>query len=204
MITARLDRPEAIRILGRLGHRLDAFPGQLIKTLNVTINAVATKTKSHAVKILTGRYAIKAGKIRDKIKVKRSKGDYLSATVEGSGKQVLLDNFDYREVNVGRYRGVKVRVLKSSSRKLLTGGAGGAFMAFGRNIETDEVMDRRFIFERQGKARYKLRIMYGPSLVGWFMDPANMAVLQAFAESQLVGTLTGVANAHLKKLGMSL
>jgi hypothetical protein len=200
MTTVRLDQAEAHRLLGRLADSLDAFPGQLTKTLNVAINAVATKTKSHAVKIITGRYAIKAAKIRDKIKVKKSKGDYLSASVVGTGRPNVLSNFDHKRVRVGRRRGVKVRVLKSSGHTLLKGG----FLAEGTNVNTGEKMGREFIFAREGANRYPIKMLYGPTLVGWFTDEANMAELQSFAESQILGTMTGVAEAHLRKLGMML
>jgi hypothetical protein len=194
--------------LGRLAHLLDAFPGQLNKTLVVTLNAVGTKTKSRAVKTLAARYAIKPVEFRHKILMDKAHANDMRVRVRGAGRPILLNKFDHKTVKVDTDRGprvgVKARVLKSSGLTMLTGGASGAFIGVAKNNETGEKLSHSVMYERLGKRHNPLTALYGPSLIKWFENPENIGPLEEFAAGQIQNTLTAIATHHLKKLGLAL
>jgi hypothetical protein len=194
----RLDEARAVQYLGRLGHLLEAFPGELTKVVVASMNGVASKTRTRAVSMLGKRYAAPKESFNRKIKVDRATPGNLNATIYGAGRGIRLAEWPNQDFSVvkdnGRvYKGVQVKVLKEEGFKVVKGGFVG---------KSGGAASGKMIYRRKGESRLPIEGLVGPTVIGWFADEENLKALSDYAESKLEIVVQGVAKKRLEKLGL--
>lgn len=131
-----------------------------VRALNRTGAAVRTE----AVRQIRGRYNLRAGTVRDQIRIVRASRQRLTVDVIASGAPIPLVEFGARQTK----KGVTVRVTKQ--RKLVK----GVFIA---RMKSGKVG----VFERLGKARLPIRELFSISLPRTFTQRQILAALQKVA-----------------------
>jgi len=210
-ITMPLDSEAARRLLGDLGRAFAAFPGELEKVLVMALNKTLVGSRTQAVRLITGRYAVKAGEVKRKLVERKASRNSLYIRLSATGRPILLSRFNARRkdvkgkrsaytyqrggatVSVGasgprKYRAVEVQVLKSGRRKLVK----GAFSGKPKNgVE--------MIFKGKGEGK-KLEVLRGPSLFSFLAQPQVKNLILATATERLERELRTAAAHRLSKL----
>jgi hypothetical protein len=209
LIVDLIDR-KAPQILGQFGEELKKFPNGLNTVVAKALNSVATRTRNSAIKLLEDRYSVDKASIKKRISIPiKARPDDLRTIVMGKGQKISLYSFAHQIINVGNYKGVAVQVLRGKGPKVIRGQyKGGGFVQTGK-YDNHLIYERRFpIFRKKNEGnKYKTHVivaLYGPSLISWFCDEENFAVLNDFADKKLPATLEKMAVNQLRKLGMML
>jgi hypothetical protein len=136
-------------------------------------------------------------------------------SIYGIKKGSTLYSYTHKQISVKKgnrkYRGVRVHVLKGKEKKVLKGGFLGSGQKHQKRTALDKLFGRKkdpirgpeskitLIYKRRPNG--KLRVIYGPSLSGWFAYEPNLNSLTEFASTQMEKTLKALAEYRLKKLG---
>ena len=195
MVTVPLDDPRAAALLGRLARELRRFPGEFEKARVRVLNRTGAHMRTQATRILAERYAAKVGELRRKFSVTRASSGAPFVLLRGEGQPLHLGLWPGGTAVVRqegrRYLGARVQILKGGGRKLVQGG----FRAVsGRN-------QAGLIFKRKGQARYPLKTLYGPSLIGYLTNPRQSDLVENMARNYLELEIQREAQYRLSKLG---
>lgn len=191
-----LDDARASLLLGQLADRLRAFPGELQKSQIASLNRVGATLNKEALKVLTARYTAKRADIQRKMRLDKASGGRLMVSLRGEGRPIHLGLWPNSQAVVRKgkhkYRGARVKILKASGRKLVKGGFGGV----------SSKNQHSLIFKREGKARYPVKGLYGPSMIGWLTRSEHQEPLMTLARTRLELELRRDAAYRLSKLGV--
>lgn len=155
--------------------RLGGAPKQIEQAAANAINYTITKIKTQTSKSIRKNYLVSAKKVKGALNIKRASRSKLRGVLASQGSPLLLTAF---RISVNKRGGpLKAKVRKQSRVKAVP----GLFLGVSRKGYTG-VMQRA-----QRKARYPLRIPYGPS------------VPQMFGSENVIGELTPLAEATLNK-----
>ncbi|WP_443684336.1 phage tail protein [Phascolarctobacterium succinatutens] len=138
------------------------------------INRTITKIKTQTSKSIRKNYLVSAKNIKGTLNIKRASRAKLRGVLASQGSPLLLTAFRVRANKRGP---VKVQVGKQTGAKAVP----GLFLGVSRKGYTGAMQ------RTQRKARYPLRIPYGPSIP------------QMFGSENVIGELTSLAEATLNK-----
>lgn len=153
---------------------LGGAPKQIEQAAANAINRTITKIKTQTSKSIRKNYLISAKNVKGTLNIKRASRSKLRGVLASRGRPVLLTAFRVRANKRGP---VKVQVRKQSGAKAVP----GLFLGVSRKGYTGAMQ------RTQRKARYPLRIPYGPS------------VPQMFGSENVIGELTPLAEATLNE-----
>lgn len=152
--------------------------GKAPKEINLAavnaINRTITKIKTQTSKSIRKNYLVSAKNIKGTLNIKRASRSKLRGVLASQGSPLLLTAFRVRANKRGP---VKVQVRKQSGAKAVP----SLFLGVSRKGYTGAMQ------RAQRKARYPLRIPYGPS------------VPQMFGSENVIGELTPLAEATLNE-----
>lgn len=211
-LTIPLDSVAAQQLLGDLGRQLAQFPGEMEKVIIRALNRTLKGASTQAVKLITGRYRVKASEVKRKVNERRASRGRMYIRLVAVGRPILLSRFGARRKDVKgkrsaytykrggktisvsegkprKYRGVAVEVLKSGRRKMVEGG----FLGKPKNgVE--------MIFTTDGTGPKGLEVRRGPSLVSFLNEPEVEKLIEATAMERLTRELQREAAFRLSKL----
>ena len=153
---------------------LGGAPKEIEQAAANAINRTITKIKTQTSKSIRKNYLISAKNVKGTLNIKRASRSKLRGVLASRGRPVLLTAFRVRANKRGP---VKVQVRKQSGAKAVP----SLFLGVSRKGYTGAMQ------RTQRKARYPLRIPYGPS------------VLQMFGSENVIGELTPLAEATLNE-----
>ena len=152
--------------------------GKATKEINLAavnaINRTITKIKTQTSKSIRKNYLVSAKNVKGTLNIKRASRSKLRGVLASQGSPLLLTTFRVRANKRGP---VKVQVRKLGGAKAVP----GLFLGVSRKGYTGAMQ------RAQRKARYPLRIPYGPS------------VPQMFGSENVIGELTPLAEATLNE-----
>ena len=152
--------------------------GKATKEINLAavnaINRTITKIKTQTSKSIRKNYLVSAKNVKGTLNIKRASRSKLRGVLASQGSPLLLTTFRVRANKRGP---VKVQVRKLGGAKAVP----GLFLGVSRKGYTGAMQ------RAQSKARYPLRIPYGPS------------VPQMFGSENVIGELTPLAEATLNE-----
>ena len=194
-VSVPLDDVRAARLLGRMARYLALFPREFEANKVSALNRTGTGVRTEAVKMLTQRYAAKQGDVKRKFTLTKASGGRPYVIVRGEGRPLHLGLWPQRPARVystsrRRLKGVKVKILKGSGFTLVKGGFGG--MSSKNNAY--------LVYEREGRQRLPVRVLYGPSMIGHLTRPGNVEFLQQYAEARLTREIRQGAEFRLRIL----
>lgn len=155
-------------------HLLGAAPKQIELAAVNAINRTITKIKTQTSKSIRKNYLVSAKNIKGTLNIKRASRSKLRGVLASQGSPLLLTAFRVRTNKRGP---VKVQVRKQSGAKAVP----GLFLGVSRKGYAGAMQ------RAKRKARYPLRIPYGPS------------VPQMFGSENVIGELTPLAEATLNE-----
>lgn len=135
------------------------------------INRTVTSVKANVSKKIRQNYTIKAPEVKKTLAVRRADGRRLRGAVVSHGRPLLLTAFDVRTYKRGPI-GVKVRKQKDIRR------VPGLFLGTSRTGYVGAM-------QRTQRARYPLRVPYGPSVPQMFGSADVISELIPLAEKTL-------------------
>lgn len=138
------------------------------------INRTITKIKTQTSKSIRKNYLVSAKNVKGTLNIKRASLSKLCGVLASQGSPLLLTAFRVRNHKRGP---VKVQIRKQGGAKSVP----GLFLGVSRNGYTGAMQ------RKKRKARYPLRIPYGPS------------VPQMFGAENVIGELTPLAEATLNE-----
>jgi hypothetical protein len=198
MVAVPLDSPRAAALLGRLAEALYKYPGELEKVMVMALNKVGANMRAEAVRMLAERYTAKVSDIRRKLGVTKASRKSPVVLLRGEGRPIHLGRWPGGPAvlnKTGRYLGVgaEVEILKGSGRRFVKGGFRGMSS---KNWHL-------LVFKREGKPRYPVKALYGPSMIGYLSNPRHRAgdLLENMARTRLELELQRAAQYRLKELG---
>ena len=153
---------------------LGGAPKEIEQAAANAINRTITKIKTQTSKSIRKNYVVKASDVKSTLNIRRASRAKLHGVVASRGRPMLLTAFRVRANKRGP---VKVQVRKQSGAKAVP----GLFIGISRKGYTGAMQ------RTQRKARYPLRIPYGPS------------VPQMFGSENVIGELTPLAEATLNE-----
>lgn len=154
---------------------LGGAPKQIEQAAANAINYTITKIKTQTSKSIRKNYLVSAKNIKGALNIKRASRAKLRGVLASRGNPLLLTAF---KVSVNKRGGpMKAKVRKQTRVKAVP----GLFLGVSRKGYTGAMQ------RAQRKARYPLRIPYGPS------------VPQMFGSENVIGELTPLAEATLNK-----
>lgn len=152
--------------------------GKAPKEINLAavnaINRTITKIKTQTSKSIRKNYLVSAKNVKGTLNIKRASRSKLCGVLASQGSPLLLTAF---KVNVNKRGPIKAKVRKQTRVKAVP----GLFLGVSRKGYTGAMQ------RTQRKARYPLRIPYGPS------------VPQMFGAENVIGELTPLAEATLNE-----
>ncbi len=149
-------------------------PKEINKAAASAINRTVTKLKTQTSKSIRKNYTISAKNIKGTFNVQRANHGNMRGALVSRGRPSLLTEFGVRRNKRGP---VKVQVRRQSSAKSVP----GLFLGTSRKGYVGAMQ------RTQRKARYPLRVPYGPS------------VPQMFGSENVIGELTPLAEATLNE-----
>lgn len=153
---------------------LGGAPKQIEQAAANAINRTITKIKTQTSKSIRKNYLVSAKNVKETLNIKRASHSKLRGVLASKGSPLLLTAFRVRTNKRGP---VKVQVRKLGGAKAVS----GLFLGVSRKGYTGAMQ------RAQRKARYPLRIPYGPS------------VPQMFGSENVIGELTPLAEDTLNK-----
>ena len=154
--------------------KLGGAPKQIEQAAANAINYTITKIKTQTSKSIRKNYLVSAKNIKGALDIKRASRSNLRGVLASRGSPLLLTAFRVRNHKRGP---VKVQIRKQGGAKLVP----GLFLGVSRNGYKGAMQ------RKKRKARYPLRIPYGPS------------VPQMFGAENVIGELTPLAEATLNE-----
>jgi acyl-CoA hydrolase len=131
------------------------LPGQANKVLARSINRAMENARANTVKAVRSQYTVAAGEVRKTLRVRRANAKNLTAMVTSAGKPLPLISFKTNPKTVNGRRRTPIRV---AQRHGSPSTFDRAFIARARSGGELNV------YERVGKKRLPMRIMWGPSV----------------------------------------
>jgi hypothetical protein len=188
VFTILFSEEQALKAMGDLAERLEAFPGSFKKAIKKGLRFTGKDVKKLAVNRLAERYRAKKGDIGRKIEVQAINSGY-GVRIWGVGRNLLISAFTATPKMVKdkygiTHKGAKVAVLKATKPKLLK----GAF--FGKDM----------VFTRQTSRAYPIKAVYGPSIVGFFSDKKELEDLTEKGFENLLKNMRRGADRELRRL----
>lgn len=143
-----IDNAELQRVQDKLGEIKHKAPNAIASALNRAI----TNVKANVPKEVRQNYHVKAGDVKQTLKIMKASASKLQGEVKSSGQTLGLDNLKVspKTVNPKRKSQLKIAVKKGSTKQVL-----GAFIA---SINGTKV------FKRDGKGRLPISRLMGPSV----------------------------------------
>lgn len=154
--------------------RLGGAPKQIEQAAANAINYTITKIKTQTSKSIRKNYLVSAKNVKGALNIKRASRSKLCGVLASQGSPLLLTAFRVRNHKRGP---VKVQIRKQGGAKSVP----GLFLGVSRNGYKGAMQ------RKKRKARYPLRIPYGPS------------VPQMFGAENVIGELTPLAEATLNE-----
>ena len=154
--------------------RLGGTPKQIEQAAANAINYTITKIKTQTSKSIRKNYLVSAKNIKEALDIKRASRSKLRGVLASRGSPLLLTAF---KVSVNKRGPIKAKVRKQTRVKAVP----GLFLGVSRKGYTGAMQ------RAQRKARYPLRIPYGPSIP------------QMFGSENVIGELTPLAEDTLNK-----
>lgn len=154
--------------------KLGGTPKQIEQAAANAINYTITKIKTQTSKSIRKNYLVSAKNIKGALDIKRASRSNLRGVLASRGSPLLLTAF---KVSVNKRGPIKAKVRKQTRVKAVP----GLFLGVSRKGYTGAMQ------RTQRKARYPLRIPYGPSIP------------QMFGSEDVIGELTPLAEATLNK-----
>lgn len=153
---------------------LGGAPKEIEQAAANAINRTITKIKTQTSKSIRKNYLISAKNVKGTLNIKRASRSKLCGVLASRGRPLLLTAF---RVRANKHGPVKVRVRNLGGAKAVP----GLFLGVSRKGYTGAMQ------RTQRKARYPLRIPYGPS------------VPQMFGSENVIGEFTLLAEATLNE-----
>lgn len=153
---------------------LGGAPKQIEQAAANAINRTITKIKTQTSKSIRKNYLVSAKNVKGTLNIKRASRSKLRGVLASQGSPLLLTAFRVRKNKRGP---VKVQIRKQGGAKSVP----GLFLGVSRNGYKGAMQ------RKKRKARYPLRIPYGPS------------VPQMFGAENVIGELTPLAEATLNE-----
>lgn len=167
---------------------LKAFydPKKYRKVMRSTVNATATAVRKEFVDEASKIYNIKKSRIkkagsRDNVKLRRARRNEDTATITYSKRQPGLGNFSPNKAKVNRKGGLKYKIEKKDSLKVLRRG----FFANIKGGRTNEGFESRQAMQRVGITRYSINVKRGPSNKQMYEVPIMTKHIEKFADKTI-------------------
>jgi hypothetical protein len=162
-----------------------ALPAAMTRALNKTATAVRANVTRQ---IRKERPGLKAGTIREQLKIERAKRRLPEASVVASGRPIPLRDYGARKTKAG----VTVQV-GPGGRKRVAHNGNRAF-----------VVDRigGHVFAREGRKRLPIKKLYGPSIPSTFLKEPIVQAMREEAGRTMPKRLREELNFELRRLGM--
>lgn len=154
--------------------KLGGTPKQIEQAAANAINYTITKIKTQTSKSIRKNYLVSAKNVKGALDIKRASRSNLRGVLASRGSPLLLTAFRVRN---HKRAPVKVQIRKQGGAKSVP----GLFLGVSRNGYKGAMQ------RKKRKARYPLRIPYGPS------------VPQMFGAENVIGELTPLAEATLNE-----
>lgn len=206
-----MSKVETIEINGdelmRVVEDLHKVPKKILPTLRRCVNRTMDGAITQIKKGIYQDYTIKQKDIAATLsasrggRIKRAKGDDLSASATFAGGQVALYKFKHKPATTPkrqRYRSpVTVQVKRSGGEKMVRHNGNKAFM---QNIKSKDGGDNHMIFAREGKTRLPIKKLYALS-VPQMISPPLAKKVQEIAGERLNREVTHEIERVLNKVG---
>lgn len=141
------------------------------------MNRSITAARAQAVRHTRENYTMRAKTVRDSLKISRSSVRNMQADMTSRGELLPLTEFKHGPKNPSR-RMLRVTVTKSGNKTLRR-----AFVATARPLRGGSGVGNPYqIFERVGRARGPIRMLFGPSVPQMI---GNKTVIQSIEERAL-------------------
>lgn len=180
-----LQASKARNLLGRV-------PSELPKALARAINRASQAARTEAAKGIRQEYIIRHGDIVSATKIRTARADQkmISATIRirGTRRELIFFRVSPKSESGRRPRRIRVAVKKGGLKPLP-----GAFVRRGTKSGNPHV------FRREGKARYPVHIVYGPSIPQMAANPKITEVVEQRARDMLDKRLGHEINRVLEK-----
>lgn len=148
-VAVRVDAERLRAIQSQLGD----FAHKAPEVTSSALNRAMTNMASNLPKKIRENYHVKAGTVKDTLKVTKSTKSTLKAEVRSSGKVIGLDHYKVnpKTVQPRRKKQLKIAVGKKGGTKQIM----GAFIANLNGVK---------VFKRAGKERLTINRLFGPSV----------------------------------------
>lgn len=156
---------------------LDHIPRGAERACSRALNRTTTGVRTQATRSIRDIYVIKAGDVRETMRVDKATPNKLRARLVSRGAVLGLQHFSYSPKNPNQRPkiGVRIRVRKASSAKPIA----GTFLISGKTG----------IFQRKGKERFPLERKSGPAVPSMMKTAVDERGLQEKAEERLAREL---------------
>lgn len=122
------------------------------------LNKTATKTRTLASKDIRSQVNLKAGYVREKLRIKKATFKQPQAVIYASRRGVLMTRYPHKVLS----RGVSVRIKKGKARKVMKGAFVTTVNAGGKKVQVIAVQHRPRA--RYSTGNLKFDVLYGPSV----------------------------------------